>query len=48
MTESGQGRTARDGTSGGVPVAPGSYVVAVLVRGPFGETRHEVPVTVSL
>jgi hypothetical protein len=36
-----------DGTSGGVPVAAGSYVVAVIVRGPFGETRHEVPVTVS-
>jgi hypothetical protein len=37
-----------DGTSGGVPVAAGSYVVAVIVRGPFGETRHEAPLTVSL
>jgi flagellar hook assembly protein FlgD len=37
-----------DGTSGGTPVAAGSYVVAVIVRSPFGETRHEVAVTVAL
>ena len=37
-----------DGTNGGAPVAAGSYVVAVIVRGSFGETRHEVAVTVAL
>jgi N-acetylmuramoyl-L-alanine amidase len=36
-----------DGTSGGTPVSAGSYVVAVVVHGPFGETRHEAPVTVA-
>jgi hypothetical protein len=36
-----------DGTSGGTPVAAGAYVVAVVVRGPFGETRHEAPLTVA-
>jgi hypothetical protein len=35
-----------DGTSGGAPVPAGVYVVAVIVRGPFGETRHEAAVTV--
>jgi N-acetylmuramoyl-L-alanine amidase-like protein/flagellar hook capping protein FlgD len=36
-----------DGTSGGAAVAAGSYTVAVIVRGPFGETRHEAAVTVA-
>jgi len=36
-----------DGTSGGSLVPAGSYVVAVIVRGPYGETRHEVALTVA-
>jgi N-acetylmuramoyl-L-alanine amidase/FlgD Ig-like domain len=35
-----------DAASGGVPVPAGAYVVAVIVGGPFGETRHEAAVTV--
>jgi hypothetical protein len=35
-----------DGTTGGVPVPAGSYVVGVIVRGPFGETRHEAAIAV--
>jgi hypothetical protein len=38
---------AWDGTSGGNPVSAGAYVVAVIVRGPFGETRHEVALTIA-
>jgi flagellar hook assembly protein FlgD len=38
---------AWDGTSAGELVPAGSYVVAVLVRGPFGETRHEVALTIA-
>ena len=36
-----------DGTSGGNLVPAGAYVVAVIVRGPYGETRHEVALTVA-
>jgi hypothetical protein len=36
-----------DGTSGGSVVPGGAYVVAVIVHGPFGETRHEAAVTVA-
>jgi N-acetylmuramoyl-L-alanine amidase-like protein len=36
-----------DGTNGGAPVPAGQYVVAVIVDGPFGETRHEAAVTVA-
>jgi YD repeat-containing protein len=39
-------QVAWDGTSGGAPVPAGPYAVAVIVRGPFGETRHEAAVTV--
>jgi hypothetical protein len=42
----GSQQVAWDGTSGGAPVAAGPYAVAVIVRGPFGETRHEAAVTV--
>jgi hypothetical protein len=42
----GSQQVAWDGTSGGAPVSAGVYVVAVIVRGPFGETRHEATVTV--
>ena len=36
-----------DGTNGGPLVPAGSYVVAVIVRGPYGETRHQVALTVA-
>ncbi|HSS73908.1 MAG TPA: N-acetylmuramoyl-L-alanine amidase [Gaiellaceae bacterium] len=36
-----------DGTSRGTLLPAGSYVVAVIVRGPFGETRHEAALTVA-
>ncbi len=36
-----------DGASGGALVPAGAYVVAVIVRGPFGETRHEAAITVA-
>ena len=38
---------AWDGTSAGKLLPAGSYVVAVIVRGPFGETRHEVALTIA-
>jgi N-acetylmuramoyl-L-alanine amidase-like protein/flagellar hook capping protein FlgD len=36
-----------DGTNAGTPLPAGSYDVAVIARGPFGETRHQAGVTVS-
>jgi hypothetical protein len=36
-----------DATIAGTPAAAGAYVVAVIVGGPFGETRHEAAVTVA-
>jgi hypothetical protein len=38
---------AWDGTSAGKLLPAGAYVVAVIVRGPFGETRHEVALTIA-
>jgi hypothetical protein len=38
---------AWDGTSGGKLLPDGAYVVAVVVRGPYGESRHEVALTIA-
>jgi hypothetical protein len=38
---------AWDGTSAGNLLPAGSYVIAVIVRGPFGETRHDVALTIA-
>ncbi len=44
--EPGTQQVVWDGTNGGSPVSAGTYTVAVVVRGPFGETRHEAALTV--
>jgi hypothetical protein len=36
-----------DGTAGAGPAPPGTYEAAVIVDGPFGQTRHSAPFTVS-
>ncbi len=38
---------AWDWTSAASCCRPAPYVAAVIVRGPFGETRHEVALTIA-
>jgi flagellar hook assembly protein FlgD len=43
----GSAQMSWDGTVAGAPAPAGAYEAAVIVKGPFGETRHAVPFTIQ-